>query len=318
MENLYSQDLTSIYDPITEDIYTSNNEGDLVSTRFYYFNMQKDQEDYLRDLDLKKQEKIANRNNQGVSSYSIRTFRKKQGNFTIFDGEAEFNQYPKLDKYKVLDAIDQEYEEPSSPVKSTENSLNSKSKRLFEQTATAKAKTRNFKSRALQTQTARNKSRSKYNPLCDELKEQKQEQRDFIHKRIIKQSKNTQKVIAIKNSRLKKEAEMAMLTFQIKKEKMAKAVRLKEQRDIEAKTNVMMNRYNGIDDFLQRTEKVTIVAFNESKLCFLIYCLIGMPKRQENKQKNDKLLCVWVFRVTQATLRPYGNLQILQNSAPVV
>ena len=99
--NLYSENLVKIYDPITEDIYNKNKEGDLVNKSFYYFNMQKDQEDYIRDLQLKEQEKIANRNQHMTSSNSIRNFRKRQGGFTIFDAESEFNKYPQLDPYKV-------------------------------------------------------------------------------------------------------------------------------------------------------------------------------------------------------------------------
>jgi hypothetical protein len=92
--------LDKIYDPITEDVYNKNQDGDLVNKSFYYFNMQKDQEEYLRDLQFKKQEKIANKNRQITTSNSIRTFRKQTRNFTVFDTNSEFNQYPNLDPYK--------------------------------------------------------------------------------------------------------------------------------------------------------------------------------------------------------------------------
>jgi len=99
-KSLYNSNLTKIYDPVTEEIYNKNQEGDLVNKSFYYFNMQKDQEDYVKDLQLKEQEKIANKNQQIISSTSIRNFRKNQGHFTIFDAESEFNKYPKLENYK--------------------------------------------------------------------------------------------------------------------------------------------------------------------------------------------------------------------------
>lgn len=101
LQNLYNNNLTRIYDPITEDIYNKNQERDLINNNFYYFNMHKDQEDYVRDIQLKEQEKMANRNNQIVSSTSIRNFRKNQGDFTIFNANSEFNKYPNLEHYKT-------------------------------------------------------------------------------------------------------------------------------------------------------------------------------------------------------------------------
>ena len=72
-----------VYDPITEEVYMKNQEGDLVNKSFYYFNMQKDQEEYIRDLQLKEQEKLANKNRQTISSASIRAFRKRRTNFNV-------------------------------------------------------------------------------------------------------------------------------------------------------------------------------------------------------------------------------------------
>jgi hypothetical protein len=53
-EFLYEGGNKNIYDPITDWIYGDSNDANyMLASSFYYFNMQKDQEEYLRDLQLK-------------------------------------------------------------------------------------------------------------------------------------------------------------------------------------------------------------------------------------------------------------------------
>ena len=46
MNNLYSNDINQVYDTITEDLNEYNEE---FYKSFYYFNIQKEQEEYYRD-----------------------------------------------------------------------------------------------------------------------------------------------------------------------------------------------------------------------------------------------------------------------------
>ena len=46
MNNLYTNDINQVYDPITEDLNDYNEE---YYKSFYYFNIQKEQEDYYKD-----------------------------------------------------------------------------------------------------------------------------------------------------------------------------------------------------------------------------------------------------------------------------
>lgn len=164
--------------------------------------MQKDQEEYVRDLQLKEQEKLANKNDQRVSSTTIRTYRKRQRNFTVLDANSEFNQYPSLNNYKFKTPDEEDYDVNEL---TDENTVSKPTSSGYSNAVLPKnpgflsARTRNRGDRFLDTMTARNTQRTNLHQLL-----------------ISRQRMQTQKAIAVKVARMKKESELAKARYQQK------------------------------------------------------------------------------------------------------
>jgi hypothetical protein len=127
---------------------------------------------------LNKQEKMATRNGQQYSSNTLRTFRKRQGNFTIFDQQAEFNQYPDLEQFKMV-------EEHSE-------SANSSKKRIF-----TASPTQEYQVQIPQQKPKTSRGAPRYTSPV------------HLHKLLLKSHKANQHILAHKASLIKKDLEIA-------------------------------------------------------------------------------------------------------------
>lgn len=194
--------------------------------------MQKDQEEYIRDLQLKEAEKVAKKNNMQVSQTSLRTFRKRQGNFTIFDQNAEFNQYPDLGNYKMEEVNEQEnqhqgHQRGLSRGASTVYSLSNKNIGNPGY-LTARGTSRNDNRFAV-TMTARNPRRNHLRQLLQKRKKERTE-------------------IAFTN-KMMTDAKVRM------NKKQQEALKRKKMQMLDMKAVLMISRYRGIDNLLAEHDR---------------------------------------------------------------
>ncbi|CAI2368125.1 unnamed protein product [Moneuplotes crassus] len=241
-QNLYNNNLTKVYDPITEVIYDDNKEGDLVNKSFYYFNMQKDQEDYVRDLQLKAQEKLANKNQNMITSNSIRMFRKNQGQYSLMDAQSEFNKYPNLNPYKAnLETEvglkfmnDMNIVEMDKTPAVRMNSPELESRFPLSPPRTSRGQRPNFF-------TGRSsKSMKKYRRQCAVIR---------------KHQIQTQEVLKRKDRRAKIELESSRQKYNRKMAKLKAAEARKNKVFLDIQASALINKYKGIDNLLKEHEK---------------------------------------------------------------
>ena len=88
MNNLYSNDINQVYDPITENLNDCNEE---CYKSFYYFNIQKEQDEYYQDR-LNNLTKEGRRNPKTLSLIKQNLTK----NNSEMEEESEFNKFPQF------------------------------------------------------------------------------------------------------------------------------------------------------------------------------------------------------------------------------